>query len=365
MTMQSIKGTVAIPQPRLGNFESVLNNATVALDATTDRAALIFKVPNTTTISTVGFNIAAVAGPSGSMDMDVRLETVDATTGDPSGTLWATDTNAAVTINFNDDNKYIEVTLTASASVTQGQDIAIVLNPLSFTTVTSVQIIQCGVGDLREASTYTDLNNGGAGYVKNSSNIMSAAIGDGTTYYPIVGTLPWNSVTTTTFNSGSTITRRALKFQIPFKVRCIGAYIEMDFDGDTNVNLYDSDGSTVLASTSLDSSIDAITGFGVYYIRFDASVTLSINTNYYLSIEPSTVTSMSVYQWNVASPATNTLLDASPGGKNFILSTYDGTWTDTNTSQPFMGILVDQFDDGAGVGTNTKITIGASQRIQI
>lgn len=321
----------------------------MALDATTDRCALVFKVPSgVTTISTVAFSVGTVTGASGNAVLDVRLETVDATTGDPSGTLWATNTNGTATVNFNDDNKTFIVTLTASASVTPGQDIAIVINPTSFTTVSSVVIGATGSGDFTMYSTYSVTNNGGAGYAKNNTNIMCAGIGNGSTYYPIVGAPPVGLVTTTTFNSGSSPSKRALKFQLPFPVRVVGCYIEMDFDNDLEIKLYSSNGSTELATTgTLDSSMDTVTSPSIYYFYFTSTANLSANTNYYLSVEPG-ASSISVYHWSVTTPAANDLLDASLGGKNFILSTNSGSWSDDDVSQPLMGILVDAFDDGSG-----------------
>ena len=361
--MQTSKGYIPIPPRRFAAASgagATINFATLqTLDATTDRCAFIFKVPNgATTISTVGFRIGTVAGGSGSVDVDVRLETVDATTGDPSGTLWATNTNANANIAFNADNSWIEVTLTASATVTPDDDIAIVLNPTTFTTVTSVVISGGGSGDTEDFSSYNATNNGGAGYVKSTTNAPFMAIGNGTTYFPIAGTMPIVGVNATAYNSGSATNKRALKFQVPFKTRCVGGYVEMDRDADVDIKLYDSDGTTVLGTASLDSDIDSQTATVVYSFFFNTSANIAANTNYYMSFEPTTVTNISFNEWSANS---NALLDGFPGGKNFFLSTNNGSWNDDNTSQPFAGIYVDQFDDGAGgAGANATQAVTAA-----
>ena len=159
MALQSLKGYIPLPPSPEGSNNQLPNiTGLQTLDATSDRCGLVFKVPNgCTSITKVGFGGAAVAGASGSLDLDIRLETVDVTTGDPSGTLFSTSTNATKTLAFNDDNEWSEVTLGSGATVIPGEYIAIVLNVLSFTTATSVTVNMFGANDFLLGSTYSCL----------------------------------------------------------------------------------------------------------------------------------------------------------------------------------------------------------------
>ena len=316
------------------------NTATVTLDNTADRAALVFQAPKTGSISEFRFFNTAVAGASGNVVLDCRIETVDATNGAPTGTLWATNTNGSVTVQFNGDNSWQVATMTANASVVQGDAVAFVINPTTFTTVTSIEVDRFADNAFNTAYSATDLT--GVGYAKSVQTPgWIAGYSDGT-YVPILGVWPHGLITTANYNTGSATTRRALKFQLAFDARCSGAQVWINPAADFDVKLYDSDGSTVLATKSVDVNILQSGTVAVISVQFTSSASLLANTNYYLSVEPTTVTNISAYH---TTGPTAAAMGAFPGGANLYLSLFtSGAWADTTTARPFFALILDGFD---------------------
>jgi len=67
---------------------------------------------------------------------------------------------------------------------------------------------------------------------------------------------------------------------------------------------------------------------------------------YRLVLEPTSATDITSYHFSVNAAA---VMDVEEGGQNFhYTEKKDGGWTDTVTDRPMIGLLIDQFDDGAG-----------------
>lgn len=344
-----VRGTAfsAYP-PIVQGWSTTPNMGNDSLDNTADKVAVVFPFPKDGNVSTITFLLGAVAGASGNAVLDVRVETVDNTTGNPSGSLWGTTTNGSVTVAFNDDNSWKTATLTSNAFVTTGSYGSVVFDPTSFTTVTSVQLQRLVDGVTPMAYGLTDLT--GAGYTK-ITTCYSIVIGysDGT-YVPVQGIWPSGAITATNFNSGSSPAIRGMRFMLDWNARIIGAWMWMlgaSTSADFDVKLYDSDGSTVLASVSIDANIsNGITAASPTFFTFTSSVEAKANKVYYLSIEPTTANNVTVYAHDAAS---NAHLDGVPGGKEFYLATKSGsTWTETTDSRPFMGLVISGFDSEVG-----------------
>jgi len=156
-----------------------------------------------------------------------------------------------------------------------------------------------------------------------------------------------------TYNTGSTPDERALRFQVPMACVCDGAWIRADFDGDCDILLIDSDGTTVLATTTVDSSARGFTTGATAVVRW-AGVALTANTTYRVSVRPSTVTSLNLFGFTVEN---NARMLAAPGGTTWYQSTRTdaGAWTDTDTSRPFIGLHLSQIDDGAAAASTIQI----------
>lgn len=145
-------------------------------------------------------------------------------------------------------------------------------------------------------------------------------------------------------------------FQLDVPARLAGLWLWADTDGDFTVEVYDSDGSTVLSSTSFDLNVRQGTGSGHHFLLLDTVVTLTKDTNYRIVVKPSTTTNLAIYSTDFGSAA---VMDQVGGGQNFSYTerTDAGAWTNTATRRPLMGILLDQIDNGAGIAIPTVTAV--------
>lgn len=353
MTMVDV-GQMCIPTlPQ--NIVAAPSVSTINFDAANDAIGNVFQIGKSGTIDKIVFFTGTLAGSSGSFDIEVRLETVDTSTGLPTGTLWAATTNGTVNVLATADNTWQTITLTASATVVRGQYIAVIAK------VTAVNGAATTMAMVRFADTqmhamYGVENLTGAGWAKQATSLtycISPIFNDGTfSSTPSFFLVP--AVNTRTFNSGSSPNKRALKFQVAAPMRLTGFWVWMDLDADCIIKLYAADGTTVLAQKTVSSNIDNTTAAWIYTYLFDANEVspgyydLVANTNYYLSVEPSSGTDISVYDIDYPS---NAYLGSWGGGINWVSATNTGgTWTATTTNRPFIGLIFNGVDDGVSTG---------------
>lgn len=338
MAWQQLPGGVFYPVPPDTYFTTGPSFSNQVLNTSSDKLGMMFRVGKTGNIRKFGIVTRTVTTGA---TVDLRIETVDSTTGNPSGTLWGTTTNASLVIASTDDNVFLESTLTADAAVVIGDLIAAV-------------VANAGTGsmNLAASSDWADL------YASYNSRFTSSAWTKQTGVAPICllqyddGSYTYNegvhsylSVTHTSFNSTSTPDERGLKFKLPIPVKVRGMWCYVDPDNDFNVKLYDSDGSTALIDLDIDNSNVASTVERMYVFLFPSVVTLVENTFYRLTILPDSSTNMELAGYAVSAAAH---LDNEPGGQNFHQTTRTdaGSWTDLTTARPYMGLILDSLDDG-------------------
>jgi hypothetical protein len=312
----------------------------IVLDAAGERATLVIHAPATGNITEVGFRCN---GLSSSGDVDVRIETVDATNGQPSGTLWGTNTNGTVTVNAA--GTWFTATLTASASVTKGEVIAVVItNTTGNYQLSAVAPSIYGFG-FPYGATFL-----GSVWTK-GTNIIAAALNYGGTYPWIPGVRPYSGLNTPNYNNASSPAERGLKFTLGMSVRAIGCYLYADIDAAAEIRLYDSGTNLVANGTIvLDSDIRGQTTPGSNEYLFPAPITLSASADYRLVLAPTSVSNVGLADYDVAAAA---ILSGQPGGGNFVYTSRPaaGSWTDSTTKRPLsMGLIIDQIDIGSGGG---------------
>lgn len=304
------------------------------LDAAAEQFALILEAPKAGTISKVMFPVGSVTTPG---NVDVRLETVDATTGDPTGTLLATNTNGAQALSTA--NTSYTTTLTAGAVVTQGQRFAVVIAWAS-----GNYQIRSASGNLGSSVLYPYNDHFTGAWVKVfCSPTFALEYSDGS-YPPLDYGIAWSVFTTVTVNTGTTPDEIGSRFMVPVRMRVRGLYAYADFDGDADLLLYDA-ASSVLASNSMDKDIRASTSPGVQRGTFAASVTLTPNAVYRAILKPTSVTSLAVAVMDLPAAAVR---EAMPGGLDwqYTSRTDAGVWTETTTRYMPIGLIVDGLDDG-------------------
>lgn len=340
MALQTISAGIYVPP-----FCSLMNSAPAAasmlLDAGDEKAAFIFRAPKAGEIDRVCFLTATVTTGA---TVDVRLETVDAATGAPTGTLVDTNSNAALVIADANDNVWFEVTLTAPATVTKNQRIAIVIvNPaVSPGTLNIVRFSNHTANDPYNAL-FT-----GTWALDDRAPVMAVRYDD-TSYPAILGAFPCSVIGQTSFNTSSAPDEIGLFFRCNFNQRAAGVWAWVELDGDTDVKLYDSDGSSVLETVSFDKDVRGATSGRLTVAYFTTPRTFTPNTDYRLTILPTTATSSGIGLMTFAAAA---LLDAIPMGQTWHKTerTNAGSWTQTTTQRPFMGLILDQLDDGVSAG---------------
>lgn len=340
MTLQTIKPIVA-PFGFIGM--SNLDHGSSLLDAAGEKVGMIFMVPKTGTISRVGFRTTTVTT---AQTLRVSLQTVSATDGFPTGTLYGG--SAAGTQAAPAANSFYTVTLGTAASATKGDIVAVVVE------------FDSTAGNLYIGSYLFSSMSGGSGnmapYVKefttvwgnpadgSGSPIFSLEYSDGSYEYT-AGCYPITSNSFVTFNSGSTPDERALRFSFPFSCRVTGFWFYGILSGDTDFVLYQ--GTTAIQTKSVDFNQTFNNGVqGQHRFFFNSEQVISINTVYYLSAKPTTVTSIQTGEIAVPSAAAMDMFEL--GQKAYLATrTNAGAWTETTTARPLMGLIIDQLDDGA------------------
>lgn len=318
-----------LPEEKYPTVDPVFS--TLLLDAAGEKAAFVLQCPKTGNIHKLHFGVSFLVT---STSTDVRLETVDATTGDPSGTLEGTNTNGTLAVVT--DGWHV-ITLTADAAVTKGDLVALVIAP-SGTPSYRVNLSNAGG---TTGIPYTD--HFAAAWTKGGIPPCCALEYDDGSFAYMPGTIPATALNVHAISNATDPDEIALKFTLPHSCRVAGAWIMAERDGDVDLVLYDSDGSSVLESVSLDTNISGFNTGRLHLALFDTPVTLLANTAYFLSAKPSSATALDVYSFDVDTAA---VLDQMAGGQAFhYREAVNGTWDAAlTTRRPFMGLIIDGID---------------------
>lgn len=333
---------VAVPQTPLWmpNMASTYGNMT--LDAANEKAAYIVRAPKAGNIDRVCFRTGNVATGE---TVDVRMETLDAS-GNPSGTLWGTNTNASKVIGNADDNTWMEVTLTAAATVARGDTFAVVV---ALPGVTSAALnISRGAGAVAFGFPYTDNYTGS--WSKSTAAPIGALRYDDGTYPYTAGLHPWSSVASTGLNSGSTPDEIGNKITVPFPCTVAGLWCWCGLNTvNTTFKLYDNS-SSVLASVALDGDMSVLTS--QCFIHLGSDVTLAAGDVVRATFAPS---ASGTNAFIMEATAPSGLGSAHPGGTAVVRTsrTDGGAWTDVSDQFAGIGLVISALDDGAGGGGGT------------
>lgn len=360
MAIQTILGGLVVPG--VLNFDQGAPGMNfVVLDAADEKAGCVVAIAKAGTISKIVWATRTVTTGA---TLDVRLETVDAATGSPSGTLWGTTTNASRVLADADDNTIITDTLTAGAVVAVGDVVAVVIsNPAASFGNFQVAAMNKDTSGGRPIVPYSLLFSAGAwGKSVTVGPLMIAFEYSDGSYVPLAGIhCPASAMTSTAISTASTPDVAGLRFQTAYPLRASGAIGLIDGDGDFIIRLvttayHQVNGTGILASTpTIDKDIRQANVAGLYYYPFTATADLSPNTNYRLVIEPTTATALNIFDFTTGSLA---LMNASLGGEKFHFTTAkdptgDGDWTNHNSSTfrvPYLWLRVDGVSDGVGGG---------------
>jgi hypothetical protein len=344
VTLQTVSPPIIWPLVRsvTGEAAPQFDSAAASLlDAVGEKIAFVFQAPKSGTISKLHLRTATVTTGD---DVDVRLETVGAD-GFPSGTLATANSNASQTIQDTDDNTWFACTLTAAHTSTVGDWLAVVIEaPTGYT-----GNLFLAVARRYEKTDYVGgLFFGSCDYHSSawakylSPMAVRVEYSDGS--FPFI---PHASGPTTlseyTFNSGSTPDEIGLYFTLPFRASCCGALVAVEADADFDVKLYGP--STLTRSIDKDYSYYSGSVHDHVVVLFTSTVILEADTAYRLTVLPG-ASNVSLAYAGFAAVAHREQMGFADLYKTS--RTDAGSWTEDNTEAPWLALLVDQLDDGAG-----------------
>jgi hypothetical protein len=294
------------------------------------------------TISHVGFKAGAVTG-SGTATVAIR--SVDGNGVDSAD--WAANTNlSGQTVSANSWNLF---QLTSAASVSAGQIFGVKIGYGG----TGTNFILQRIANFRATNSNLpyEAPSGTKGRIVGAKAI---AVGSSSTsFYQLADCYPATAITNATFNTGTSTTEEGLRFQVPFKCRCVGIRTWMNTGALADfAAVLRNDAGTELSSssTSFDGDYSAANAAGVMSFYFDNPVTLSPGTWYRATIQATSATNVTISEVTMQSTS---YFGALPGGANQQLTRYTSSaWVDSGLEAiiPMLDILIDQVDDGTGSG---------------
>ncbi|MCC7186195.1 MAG: DUF4082 domain-containing protein, partial [Acidobacteria bacterium] len=320
------------------------------IDAASEKAGLVMEAPKTGNISKIGFYLPTVTTGA---TLDARLESVSSTTGLPSASLFAANTDGTV-VSVTATPAWLEATLTAAAAVTKGERIALVVaQPAAGSG-------SCAVGNI--ANWWGSGNAHGIPFGANYVASWAASSGfrcplifpvyDDNTYGYCPQNMPITAINLAyTWNSSSTPDEVGNRFDLVVPTRIVGARLFFNPAGDGRdftLRLYDS-GGTQLATRTFDSAQYANSTYLWADLLFTSPVDCSAGVHR-MTILPTTVSNNGT--GHITIPSATGARYAMPGGVDTYWTerTDAGAFSDTNTRMMLMTPLVQGFDNAAGGG---------------
>lgn len=358
MARQTFAGGEPFIVPAMSDHgTAVPGYSNLLMDATAEKVAFVFYVPKTGILDKFEFNLGTVTqAPTNGLKCSFQdVDTV--TTGDPDGTA---DQYRVVTAGLTSGAWVAPGLMTSDGtdggtkrSVTRGGRLCAVIEFESFAAGDSLNIAALA-GQANSSPTgmcFSDHFTAAWAKVANALPTIALKYNDGT--YMQVGplALPASAISTHTFNNASAADEIALRFQFPFPVQVCGFWMRVDIDNAADVILYDGDddAAAALASISLSSVVRPATAGQQTIGFFSTDHTIPKDTYYRLALKAQSVSNISTYSFTVASQA---ILGGCAGGDKVHYSSRadGGAWTDVQTQRPYMGLLINAFDDAAVSG---------------
>lgn len=327
----------------------------ITINAAGEKVGFVFQAPKAGTLHSFEWRTATV---SNDPDNGVRMsfQSINATTGVPDDGVdqfFVHDPNPLVGSTWQVPSGPLTDDGTGGGvkrTVTQGEWLAAVIDNSSFTALDSFQVATLtGSANTPLNSSFYTADGSTGTYAKSPADIPIFALKyDDSTYAQFdFNVFPIVAVNNNSFGSGSTPDERALRFQVPVAMRCVGVKVRADINDDVDFILYDN-ASSVLASVSVDGNINTNTYVAGEFL-FTASVDLTAATTYRLAMKPTTATTSNLPDFTVNA---NAILEGVPGGIQVYGSTRTdaGAWTDSTTTRPLIVPLFDAVDTTAGGG---------------
>lgn len=333
------------------------------MDASGEKVAIIGSVwhptvkSGTINIRKVHFLVGAKT-LNGASAFQISLQTVSATAGppyQPDGTPDQTASLSSLTANAYNSSGNLSADRAVDLSAvnigdTNSRWLAVVFEYTTFTAADSVIIN--GNNTARTASLLGGqmlLNTGSWAVLAGTGGIVVLECDDGTFAF-LKGCAPWLSFSSASIASNGAIRRAGNKFRFPTerKLSSIALAIACQNGADGRLVLYDSDGTTELASVDVDNdAVYAASAYGLAEAPIP-DITLAANTYYRLVFVAGTTTSTTIYCGNVNAAGH---MDGIVFGQECHWTEHDGSaWTETTTRRAFCGLGFSAFNAAGGGG---------------
>lgn len=324
------------------------------LDAAGKRCGNIIQIYKSGNIRKVRFRTKTVTTGD---TLKVTLQTVNTSTGLPTGTLIDAEATGTVVVDAADDNvwKTVDFGGAVTIPVIQGQFVALVLEWNSYVSG-NMQIATTTLMPYQATTMYntygiTDVTASPGTWLKLTSAVMhciTLEYDDGTYAQALeFGSHYGLGAATLSSTTNPDEVGNYIKFPYPF--RAVGIWVIADIDYDVTLSLLDTS-NNVLANCTVYAGVRDSASVGIHYVLFDpdpsANVSIIKDTWYRVIITPG---ASSVGQYSVDVPSA-AAMDALPLGQYcyWTQRTDGGSWSQTTTKRCLIGLIGDQLDNGAG-----------------
>ncbi len=344
MSLVDVQGVNLVP----GFMTNVLPGlfmSGITLDANGELTGAILEIPKTGNITKIGFRTKTVSQTDA---MRISLQTVDGATGRPTGTLIHANAYG-VQASVASFTTYW-VSLQAPVAVTQdGTIIAIVVEFNSF--VNGNVQIDARIGNFGPTDFPYVFQFLGAAWGTHTQ-IPNFALEYSTGMEPLIAMMPVVTSSSASWDTNDNPDRRGLRFSVPYNCRLSGIVFNSDLDADTDIEIYDSDGVTIIpdGTISLDANLRGSAGVRNIYRYLATPIELAKDTFYRVVLHPTTGTNIKLYTLVVTDDGASEAMNAIDGGVNFHYTTChgspsaEGDWTQTATRRPLIGLMIDKLE---------------------
>jgi uncharacterized ubiquitin-like protein YukD len=331
------------------------------LNATGERCGQIMQIWKAGNIRKVHFMTQTVTTGD---TMKVTLQTVDAASGLPSGSLIDAEATGTVAVENGDDNVWKTVDFgeaPVAVPVTQGQYIAV-----------SIEFNSYGSGNLALRTNYytplsallaynvytvSDITASPGTWVKETggqSLAISLEYDDGTFHNGLDYIGPSNTAAVT-ISTSTNPDEVGNYMQSPFPFRAVGFWVFGDFDYNVTLQLLSAD-DTILANATIEADYRNAAAAAIHHIAFDgdpaSSVSIAKDTWYRVIVTPG---ADAVTVQKIASAVSAASLESLPLGANCHWTQATDRdavtdWAQTTTARCLIGLIGDQLDDGVSSG---------------
>jgi hypothetical protein len=341
MTLTDI-GERLIPQISIGpGYGSSI------IDAEGEKVAMVFQVPKSGTLKSVACRLTKTTTDT----ISYRLETVDASTGVPTGTLYAANASGSVSVNAS-GVWWFALNGSTGVSVTAGDIVAIVLAQGSVPGSHAVYTYDYGLYRASGAFPYALLYTGS--WSKSVGAFLALEYSD--SIVTPWGVTPMHSAhSTTTFKLSGSPNTIGNKLRFPFGARVVGVAVYADLDYVSEIKLYGSDGVTVLGTITTDPDLRGSASAAICYYQFSSPITILADTWYRVVLESTDDTgNISIGHLTMSTIGAYDGLSLLPHGADCIWTACvsdpeaEEDWTQTANKRVAISLILDQIDISAG-----------------